>query len=173
MVHTPAGAWFIRTVPCIQSKEYQNHLRVCGWLLLLLLFWFCVIQSSVFGWTLFFTLCRDTAVWRLTSSAAAVQLWSPRSDFFTPAVHVTVTVTAVLRLVKIDFCSLSTVDTLHGDHREIPLWLVQFSVKNSLKLWALVSVFTDHAYTVQAICTGSCCRLWHGHARTCALIQAS
>jgi len=48
------------------------------------------------------TVCRSTsrlhrlfpppeAVWRLTSSAAAVQLWSPRIDSFTPAVPVTVT----------------------------------------------------------------------------------
>jgi len=55
--------------------------------------------QPVFG-----TVCRSTsrlhrlfppseAVWRLTSSAAAIQLSSPRSDFFTPAVPVTVTVT--------------------------------------------------------------------------------
>ena len=66
--------------------------------------------SSIYH--VFGTVCRSTsrlhrlfppseAVWRLTSSAAAIQLSSPRSDFFTPAVPVTVTTIHSILLVQI------------------------------------------------------------------------
>ena len=72
----------------------------------------CTLQGKLFFQSLqpvFGTVCCSTsslhrllppseAVWRLTSSTAAIQLSSPRSDSFTPAVPVTVTVTATVIL---------------------------------------------------------------------------
>jgi len=48
------------------------------------------------------------AVWRLTSSAAAIQLSSPRSDSFTPAVPVTVTVTVCWKANGYPVSSITT-----------------------------------------------------------------